>query len=100
MAASTYGFGAENIYSVKTDVNPGSGSITLGDTFSPENIEKTFSTPIAQGTFLTDDGLVAFDSSPIFVADSGQLAKDFNVEQSPTKEQTSVSSRPYIWKYQ
>lgn len=100
MTANTYGFGAENTYFVETDVNPGSGSITLGDTFSPENIEKTFSTPIAQGTFPIDDGQVAFDSSPIFVADSEQLAKDFNVEQSPTEEQISVSSRPYIWKYQ
>lgn len=106
MAASTYGFGAENISFVKTDVKAGSGSITLGNTFLPGNIGKSLGTSLAQGSFLVDDGLVAFDSSPIFIADSGQLARDFNVNQNAEKQnkteekESSVTSRPYVWKYQ
>lgn len=91
---STYGLGGLGV-SYSTD------EISIGSkAFSLENLERDLGTEVAQGTFITDPGLTAFDYSPIFTADAGPLTSTPNIEQEEqvTPSSTSPTTRPYIWK--
>ena len=106
METSTYSFGSLGVSFTPQEVKAGS------EGFTTEGLSGALGTEIARGTFSIDDGLTAFDSSPIFTPDSGELSSIFNTNQSllatgggqqaegsPTMA-TPPSTRPYIWKYQ
>lgn len=101
-SVSTFGFGGSGVSFSKDKIASGNSG------FTTEGLEGALGTELAQGTFAIDDGLIAFDSSPVFTADSGALSDAFNTNQSllaeqSTEQSTSAvppSTRPYIWKYQ
>lgn len=87
---STYGLGGLGVSFFKDEIAGGNRG------FNTKGLEGALGTEVARGTFPIDAGSIVFDSSPVFIADSGLLTASPNIE---TSAPTLPSTRPYIWKY-
>jgi hypothetical protein len=91
--SSTYSFGSgTSVLFTQQKLEVGSQYFTTKDS---ELLNKLGS-EVFKGEFLVDDGLVAFDSSPLLTSQPSTVL-------TPTSNQTEpspLSIRPYVWKYQ
>lgn len=90
--SSTYSFGSGNSVSfTQQELAVGSQYFTTKDS----ELFSKLGSEVFRGEFLVDDGLIAFDSSPLLTSQPGATST-----VSQVAEPSPPSTRPYIWKYQ
>lgn len=94
---STYSFGSgNNISFTKEDLSLGSEYFITPDS----QLSSKLGSEVFKGEFSVDDGLVAFDTSPVLTPQPGvnNTGSAASSASAPATPPSSPSTRPYIWK--